>query len=317
MLPGDAQRQEGADEDQLADLDTDVEHEQRGRNGGLRQADLLQRAGEAEAVQQAETEGDDPGRARGQAGPAVQAVQDLHRDEGDRQRDDGLDRRAGHLHPAERGGDQRDAVGDREGRDRRQDAFAAAHDQQQGQHEQQVVDAAEDVLDAEHQVAPGHFAAAHRRRYGETRPVDRQALDLRTAVEAHDAGDDVGDADRVALDRDFLPDQPAGNPHLPALVPGAVDFHHARLARDLGRLRQTHVGRQARAAAQRGDFPEHVVMRVRPLGDFQVGRPEHVGRGKGCDDGRAKQQQDGGQQPDHGRCPAPESALAFGSGASS
>ena len=43
-----------ADEDQLTQLDADVERQQGDRNRLLRQADFGQRAGEPEAVQQAE-----------------------------------------------------------------------------------------------------------------------------------------------------------------------------------------------------------------------------------------------------------------------
>ncbi len=56
------------------------------------------------------------------------------------------------MHPAQRRGDERDAVRDGERGDGEEDSFAAADDQQQRQHEQQVIHAAEDVLDAEHQV---------------------------------------------------------------------------------------------------------------------------------------------------------------------
>ena len=136
--------------------------QQRDRDRLLRQTDLGQRAGEAEAVQQAEAERDHPRRARGQARLAAQAVHDLGGDEHDAERDHRLDRRPGHVHPAERRRDERDAVRDGECGDRGDDALAAAHDQQQRQHEQQVIDAAEDVLDAEHEIRPGDLAGAGR-----------------------------------------------------------------------------------------------------------------------------------------------------------
>ena len=55
------------DEQQLADLDADVEEQQRERDVPFGQADLAQRAGKAEAVQEAERERDEPRR------PAVNA----------------------------------------------------------------------------------------------------------------------------------------------------------------------------------------------------------------------------------------------------
>ena len=51
-------------EQQLPGLDADVEEKQRERDGVAGQADLVQCSREAEAVEQAEDEGDDPGRAR-------------------------------------------------------------------------------------------------------------------------------------------------------------------------------------------------------------------------------------------------------------
>ena len=192
---------------------------------------------------------------------------------------------------------QRDAVGDREGRDRGQDASPAVDDQQQGQHEQQVVDAAEDVLDAEHEVAPGDFAAARGRFNREHRPADGQPLHLCAAVEPHDARDDVGYADRIAHDGHLVAHQSAGHVNLPALVPRAADFHHARLARDLGRVRKLHVGRQPGAATQRGDFPEDVIGLVRLLGDLEVGRTENIGAGER----RCGQQQQGQKSAHYGR----------------
>ena len=50
----------GSDEEQLADLDADVKEQQRDRDRCLRQTDLRQRSSEAEAMQQAEGEGDNP-----------------------------------------------------------------------------------------------------------------------------------------------------------------------------------------------------------------------------------------------------------------
>ena len=56
-----------SDEEQLTDLDADIEKEQRDRNRRLRQANLAQRAGETESVQQSERERDHPRPPFGQA----------------------------------------------------------------------------------------------------------------------------------------------------------------------------------------------------------------------------------------------------------
>ena len=67
---------------ELPELHPDVEEQQRDRDRVIRQADLAQRAGEAEPVQQAEREGDEPGEAGGEAvlRPA-RRFHDLDRDE--------------------------------------------------------------------------------------------------------------------------------------------------------------------------------------------------------------------------------------------
>ena len=149
-------------EDQLTQLDADVEHQQRDRNRVLRQSDFGQRTCEAEAVEQAETERDDPGRPRREPGLAAQPVHDLRCDEHDAQRDHRFDRWTGHVHPAQRRRYQRDAVCHGESGDGREDSLAPAHDQQQREHEQQMIDAAEDVFDPEHEVRPGDFRCAGR-----------------------------------------------------------------------------------------------------------------------------------------------------------
>ena len=62
-----------ADEDELAELDADVEQQQRQRDLGLRQPHRRQPAREAEAVQQPERERDDPGVADREARLAAPA----------------------------------------------------------------------------------------------------------------------------------------------------------------------------------------------------------------------------------------------------
>ena len=118
----------------------------------LRQAGFAQPARKAQAMHQPEGEGDHPRRARGDSLDATTHVNDLRRDEDDAQRDDRLDRLLRHMDEAERRRRERDAVRDRERGDGLDQFPAAARDDQQRQHEQQMIDAAEDVLDAEHQV---------------------------------------------------------------------------------------------------------------------------------------------------------------------
>ena len=88
------------------------------------------------------------------------SMQRLARDQHDRQRDAGLDRRRPQRQPAERAARQRQAVRQREGGDRPDQPAREADQEQQADHEQQVVDAAQDVLDAEHRVGARDLAHA-------------------------------------------------------------------------------------------------------------------------------------------------------------
>jgi hypothetical protein len=65
-----------------------------------------------------------------------------------------------HVEESERGAGERDAVRDRERGDRRDQLARAVDQEQQREHEQQVVDAEQDVLDAEQQGAQLHRSAA-------------------------------------------------------------------------------------------------------------------------------------------------------------
>ena len=60
-----AQAQDRRDEHQLPDLDTEIEEQQRERDLAGGQPDLGQRAGEAQSMEQAEGEGDQPGERDG------------------------------------------------------------------------------------------------------------------------------------------------------------------------------------------------------------------------------------------------------------
>ena len=85
------------------------------------------------------------------------AVNDFRRNENDGQRDHGFDRRTRHADQSQRRRGERDAVRDGEGRNRRHHAPGAFDDQQQRQHEQQVIDPEQDVLHAEHEIGPRNF----------------------------------------------------------------------------------------------------------------------------------------------------------------
>ncbi len=115
---------------------------------------------------------------------------------------------SGHRRVPERGERERDAVGHGERGDRLHQHPAVADDQQEPEHEQQVVDALHDVQDAELQVAEralrgvGDAAEGHRRRRR------AQQVALEAAVGMIDAHEHVGDRGFEPGDGERLPRDP-------------------------------------------------------------------------------------------------------------
>ena len=115
-----------------------------------RQADLAQRAGKAEPVQQAERERHDPRRSApsGPPGPAACARSRPRRTRCSRRSPPRPARTARARMPSVASA-ERDAVRDRERGHRLHQPPRPARDDEQRQHEQQMIDAEQDVLDAE------------------------------------------------------------------------------------------------------------------------------------------------------------------------
>lgn len=134
--PQSEQREADSDESNLPGLHADVEEEQRARNVTAGQADLRQRTGKAEPVQQSEREGDNPGLPIGEPPSAPLVLYELHGHEHDAQRHDRFDRVRRHLDHAQRGHRKRDAVRHGEGSDRPQEPPGTIDDQEQAEHEQ-------------------------------------------------------------------------------------------------------------------------------------------------------------------------------------
>ncbi len=147
---GDQQDACHRDEGKLTEFNADVEEKQGRRDLSLGKPDLGEGAGKAEPVQQAEAEGRDPRAARGQAlSLSALEAQEFAGEEDDRQRDHRVEDGRRKPRHTERGERQGDAVGHGERGDRFQQQPAAADDQQQREDKDQVVDAEQDVLDAE------------------------------------------------------------------------------------------------------------------------------------------------------------------------
>ena len=154
-LPHEHDGQNGGDEGELAGFDAEVEEQEREGRCVFRDADLAEGAGEAEAVEEAEGEGGKPWQGGGETGLACPHPHDLDGDEHDGEGDGGLDRRGGQLDPAEGGAGEREGVRDGEGGDGADEALDIAHQQEQREDEHQVIEAEQDVLDAEDEIGAG------------------------------------------------------------------------------------------------------------------------------------------------------------------
>ena len=142
-----AQRQDHRHEGQLPDLDTMIEEEKSDRNRHDVAVPLRRRAGKAKPVQQSEAEGNKPRTAQRRGGPSPPRIRDLDGHQHDAECDRRLDWRPGHTDEAERGRRERKAVGDGERRHRQCDAAPFANQNHQGQNEQQMIEAEQNVLD--------------------------------------------------------------------------------------------------------------------------------------------------------------------------
>ena len=125
-------------------------------------------------------------------------------------RDRGVERRRRALGVAERRDGKRDAVRDGEGGHGLQQHPAVLHDEQQPQHEQQVVGAEQDVPDALHDVGAHHFPPGLRG--GDLDPRLRRAHDGRPfpAVQQLEADQHVGDGELQSSELDALAGQSFG-----------------------------------------------------------------------------------------------------------
>ena len=123
---------------------------------------------------------------------------------------------------------EREAVREGERGDGLHQPPAAARDDQQREHEQQMVDAGQDVLDAEHGVSAGDLQRARRGFDHERRSGRREPRDLRGAVETFQAHEHVGHRRAETGDVNRAAGQSARALHGPALGEGVVD--HRRLA---------------------------------------------------------------------------------------
>ena len=112
--------------------------------------------------------------------------------------------------PREGGRGERDDVGDRECGDGDDQATPGTHQQQHREHEQQMVDAEQDMLDPKAEIGGCDRAPARRILDRESGFRRGETGDLRRAVRALQAHQDVDHGGRQAAERDLAPGQPSG-----------------------------------------------------------------------------------------------------------
>ena len=117
--------------------------------GGRAEPRSLQSSREAQPVHEPEGEGRDLGHAGGERLSASPGAHDLQCDDDDAQRDQRLDRSRGRLQWPEDRERERDAVRDGERGHGRHEPARPWDDQHEAEHEEEVVDPENDVLDPE------------------------------------------------------------------------------------------------------------------------------------------------------------------------
>jgi hypothetical protein len=154
---------------------------------------------------------------------------------------------------------------------------ATVKDHQQRQHEQQVVDAQQDVLDTQGRVGARYLPPALGIGHDERIRGRGQAFDLDGLVQPLETGQHVGEGRRQAVDADFVPAQPPRAAADPALDKGGVLLPGTHFAHGLAMLRQARVQRHAQIAAGRNP-PEHIEGLGIELFEVQVARAHLVRR---------------------------------------
>ena len=121
------------------------------------------------------------------------------------------------MDKAERRQRERDAVRDGKGGDRLYEPPVPCSDEEQSQHEEQMIEAEKDVLDAEFEISGGRDPAARRSGYRRFRRAGRQPLDPRVAAGKRDAHKRVGHGVPQPVDRNSLACERLDRPHAPGL----------------------------------------------------------------------------------------------------
>jgi hypothetical protein len=245
------QTQHGGNEEKLPGLDADVEEEERFGNMSGGHPDLAQRAGKAEAVQQSEDEGDQPRHPCRHPHPALPRMNDLDGDECDRKCDHRLHWRRRDVDEAERRCCKGDAMCCGKGGDGLDELSGACRDQDEAEHEKQMIDAEEDVTDAELQIGRRHLPNVLPRRNPGLWQRRGQTLDPGPSVGELDPHEGVGHRVLKPVDPDLLAGERFNGPNLPGLHQGVVRAPRQDRRRRLDPTGESDIEREPQVALHR------------------------------------------------------------------
>ena len=224
---------------------------------------------------------------------------ELDREDEDRRRYRRFRGRLREADEAERSERQRHAVSQREGRERPEEPAASANQQQQAEHEQEMVEAREDVLDAEMDVARKDRGGAFALRYREVRLVRTEHRPEATAVGERDAKKNVGAILDDAGDREMPAHHTSGRAlDRPADDRSGVEPFERRLAG-----RKTAFGKDGAELRSRRSHDRRPPLDRQPsvadLGDVEERWSEHVGERRHGRRGREREETSEKRRPFH------------------
>ena len=191
------------------------------------------------------------GRRAARLGLASATARDLASEQQNTERNGRLHRRTRHVHDAERRQRERDRVRQREGGDRRDQHPQVRHDEDQREHEQQMVVAEQDVLDAVHEV--GARNGERPRAGGDLHPGQRGMDERRRtrAIARCDPHQNIGDRGLQAHEFDALAPEAAGRGDYPTLDDRVGQLVQPRFDEGVRTFGKLQKDRQAQASRSR------------------------------------------------------------------
>ena len=144
-----------------------------------------------------------------------------------------------------------------------------------------MVDADQDVVNAEYEVGPGDTGGVCRRLDDKRGLFRQESRHLGRAVLAFDTRQDIGDCAWQPIDPYCAVGEAAVTSNAPSFDEAVAREISARLGKIDGAFRKDDVNGQTQRIALRRHLPHHVVRLGARLTKLEVGRAEHVGASRG------------------------------------